>query len=390
MYLGNMYFVIINKLVRQCLKKSRRKYFFFKFKSLIGGTVDITVHKVGQDNSLQELYKASGGAWGGTQVDEAFKQLIIKIIGNNIYLQFCDKNAADLVDMNREFELKKREFKGGEGAKLITIKVPVSLKETFEEETGETIAEALRDTPYSTKMKWTADKLRISSSIFNQLFENATINIIEHIKKLLKEPEVSGTNNIIMVGGFSESLMLQAKVRETFQDMTVIIPAEAGLSVLKGAVIFGHLPKTISSRKAKFTYGLATMTNFVKGKHSDEKKEMVGGQLKCKDIFSVHVEKGQTLEVDEAQSEKTYTPVEPDQDVIDFQFYTCEEQYPMYVTDEGCQKIGKLLVKLPDTGGLDRPVTVQLIFGGTEIQIKAIEQKTKKETTAKLKLLNTD
>jgi hypothetical protein len=27
--------------------------------------VDITVHQVQEDKSLKELYKASGGAWGG-------------------------------------------------------------------------------------------------------------------------------------------------------------------------------------------------------------------------------------------------------------------------------------------------------------------------------------
>lgn len=291
--------------------------------------------------------------------------------------------------MFREFELKKREFKG-EGSKQITIKVPVSLKETFEDTTDETIMDALQSSPFSTKMKWTADKLRINSSVFYQLFDNAIGNILEHIKKLLKEHDVSGTQNIIMVGGFSESQLLQEKVKETFKDMTVIIPADAGLSVLKGAVIFGHLPKTISSRKAKFTYGLSTMANFLKGNHLEEKKEMVNGQWKCKDIFSIHVEKGQTLEIDEAQSEKTYRPVESDQSEIIFQFYTCEEQYPMYVTDEGCQHIGKLQVKLPETGGLDRPVKVQLIFGGTEIQVKAVEVKSGKVTTAKLKLLNQD
>ncbi|KAL3879860.1 hypothetical protein ACJMK2_032139 [Sinanodonta woodiana] len=39
-----------------------------------GGTIDITVHEVLSDGKLKELHKASGGAWGGTQVDEAYRQ----------------------------------------------------------------------------------------------------------------------------------------------------------------------------------------------------------------------------------------------------------------------------------------------------------------------------
>lgn len=33
-----------------------------------GGTVDITVHELGNDNKLTELYKATGGPYGATGV----------------------------------------------------------------------------------------------------------------------------------------------------------------------------------------------------------------------------------------------------------------------------------------------------------------------------------
>jgi hypothetical protein len=200
--------------------------------------VDITVYQVQEDKSLKELYKASDGFCGGNQVGEAFKQMVIKITGNNVYFNFCDKNAADFVDMCREFELKKRCFSGKE--KQITIKIPMSLKETFEEETEESIQDVLSQSSYSGKMKWTGNKLRINSDLFATLFDVVTKNIVEHLSNLLREPEVKGTTNIIMVGEFSESSIIQAKVKEAFPDMTVIIPIEAGLSVLKGAVIFGH------------------------------------------------------------------------------------------------------------------------------------------------------
>lgn len=49
-----------------------------------GGTVDITVHEVMDGGKLNELHKASGGAWGGTKVDESFRQFIIKLVGKNV------------------------------------------------------------------------------------------------------------------------------------------------------------------------------------------------------------------------------------------------------------------------------------------------------------------
>ena len=200
--------------------------------------MDITVYQVQEDKSLKELCKVSDDACGGIQVNEAFKQMIIKITGSNVYLNFCDKNVYYFEDLIREFEWKKRCFPGKE--KKITIRIPVSLKQTFEEETDENIQEVLSQSSYSGKMEWLNDKLRINSDLFATLFDVVTKNIVEHLNNLLREPEVKGTTNIFMVGEFSESSIMQAKVKEAFPDMTVIIPTRAGLSVLKGAVIFGH------------------------------------------------------------------------------------------------------------------------------------------------------
>jgi activator of 2-hydroxyglutaryl-CoA dehydratase len=47
-----------------------------------------------------------------------------------------------------------------------------------------------------------------------------------------------------MVGGFSECELVQDAIRDKIRSsITLIIPEEAGLAVLKGAVLFGHQPK---------------------------------------------------------------------------------------------------------------------------------------------------
>jgi hypothetical protein len=57
-----------------------------------------------------------------------------------------------------------------------------------------------------------------------------------------------------MVGGFSESEILQIEIRNAFPDLQLFIPMEGGVSVLKGAVIYGHSPKTLGIRLCNFTY----------------------------------------------------------------------------------------------------------------------------------------
>lgn len=352
-----------------------------------GGTVDITVHEVQPNLSLKELYKASGGAWGGTQVDEAYKQLLIKIVGAPIMMEFSRTHTADYVDMYREFETKKRAITGETKGK-VTIKIPISLVETFEEDTGEEIKETIENTKFSGKINWVGDKCRITAEVFKGLFEVAGSQIIAHVNDLLQKPEIKDTNNIIMVGGFSESPILQHMIKQSFPNMRVIIPPEAGLAVLKGAVLYGHKPATIASRIAKYTYGVATTMNFNPHIHPQEKKKKYGNLIKCIDIFSKHVEKGQTLNVGEVQSENTYTPVEENQTSMCFQIYTSTESNPAFVSDEGCEKVGQMEVDMPDTsGGCNRSVVCEMIFGGTELEVKATIQRTGKVTKAKFNFL---
>jgi len=47
----------------------------------IGGTIDITVHEVIGDGKLKELNYASGGAWGGTRVDEKYEEFLHRVFG---------------------------------------------------------------------------------------------------------------------------------------------------------------------------------------------------------------------------------------------------------------------------------------------------------------------
>ncbi|XP_069129616.1 heat shock 70 kDa protein 12A-like isoform X1 [Argopecten irradians] len=354
-----------------------------------GGTVDITVHEVQPDGTLKELDKASGGSWGGTKVDESFRQMLVKIVGNDIMQGFCKGCTSDFVDMFREFETKKRTVDHTTKNK-VTMKIPIALKELFEDETGEDLNETLEQTNYSGKLAWTGDKLRIQPDTFRQLFAIAVDSTIEHVRNVIAQKSCERTTTIIMVGGFSESPLLQAKVKEYFPKMRVIIPPDAGLAVLKGAVIYGHTPKAIKARRAKFTYGVGSNSVFDPKKH-DESRKFYNEDDKtyyCRNTFSKHVTKGDLLEIDEAQSNQSYSPMSNSQTSIVFPFFVSHDANPKYVDDQNCDQIGKMSVNIPSgTDGSDRSVRVRLIFGGTEIKVEATVERTKKVTKATLNYL---
>ena len=341
-----------------------------------------------EKETLREVHKASGGAWGGTRVDEAFRNFFIKIVGEDVMKNFELGCTADFIDMFREFETKKRNIKQEQGGK-VTFKVPIRLSELFEELNGEKIKAKLEKMKeYKGRLTWVGDKLRIESDLMKALFDESINSIVKHVDDLLKDKASKGTETILLVGGFSESTLLQEAFRRNFKGKRIIIPEEAGLAVLKGAVMFGHNPLTILSRVARYSYGVRVYRDFVDGEHPANKKMNIDGVVKCKDIFGVHVKKGEELKVGEVQSKQRYTPLEADQTSLVLDFYTSTEDDPKFVTDFDSQYIGQLEVQVPDLkGGKERGVWVEMTFSGTEIIVAAREEKRNKVTEARFNCL---
>jgi hypothetical protein len=61
---------------------------------------------------------------------------------------------------------------------------------------------------------------------------------------------------ILLVGGFSESKLLQEGIQRHFPSIAVRTPSEPSTAVVKGAVDFGHCPEKIRFRMSPYTYGI--------------------------------------------------------------------------------------------------------------------------------------
>ncbi|KAJ8302130.1 hypothetical protein KUTeg_021117 [Tegillarca granosa] len=194
-----------------------------------GGTIDITVHEVQPDNTLKELHKANGGDWGGTKVDEAFRMLLAAIVGNDVMDAFCQNHKTDMLDLYRDFEVKKRTITPKLNSK-ITFKVPISLNETHKGlNSGKEIKDSLASkSKYKDKVGWIGDKLRMDADLAKGLYDCSIKQIVAHLRELLTHDSVQGCNAILMVGGFSESPMLQEAIRSNFKHLRVIVPIVVG------------------------------------------------------------------------------------------------------------------------------------------------------------------
>lgn len=336
-----------------------------------GGTVDITIHEVLSGGRIKELHKATGGAWGGTYVDDKFFDIIKEIVGEKNFESFKKEDLAGYNDLRKELEVKKREI-NTESTK-ISFMIPNLLAKKIPKDYD------------PEKLENKKGKLELKMPIIKKWFSEICNSIVSHLKELLEEQEKKQRNidSILMVGGFSESSFLQETMKKAFPNKHIIVPNEAGLAVLKGAVLFGHDPQIVASRVAKVTYGVNTLSKIQNGRDVPANRITdIKGVKYEKDVFSKHVTKGDDLILDEVQEQKTYYPIFPDQKSVQFSVYTSTEKDPRYV--DGCKKLGSFDVKIPDTTeGTDRKVVVRFIFGGTEIKVEGVDEKTNEVTECK-------
>lgn len=152
------------------------------------------------------------------------------------------------------------------------------------------------------------------------------------------------------------------------------------MAVLKGAVLYGHEPKTISARVCKYTYGVNTTVKFDSAIHLKSKKIIQHGVEFCDDIFDIHVRVGQMVNVGESQVIQNYTVAEPDQTSITFSIYTSNNKELNYTTNKGCIRLSKLIHDMSDTSkGMNRGASVYMTFSGTEIIVTAVDKNNSKK-----------
>ena len=214
-----------------------------------GGTVDLTVHEMEDAGTLKELYKASGGAWGAIGVDKEFENLLIKIFGIDFVVSFKNTKPAGWVDLMIAFEAKKRT---ASPSKLnpLNISLPFSFIEHYSKLKGQTVEQAIKK--FGNKdIKWsTQGMLRVSPAAMHALFDPVMREIVRHIQELLKKPELDGVKFMFLVGGFAESPLLQNEIRKSFSShLRIVIPHDVGLTILKGAVMFGLDPTVVRVRR---------------------------------------------------------------------------------------------------------------------------------------------
>jgi molecular chaperone DnaK (HSP70) len=353
----------------------------------IGGTADITVHEKISNGHLKELCHASGGNCGGTSIDNAFIQMVVKILGAPMITLLQQEDPTAYLDLLREFETVKRKIETDTTGN-VNFTIPfTTINSLCERHQHDTLSSMIQSSPFASKITLRGDKMRVDADVMKSLFDKTINNIVSLVKDVLRESAAKNVPLLLLVGGFAECPLVQAAMKRNFPNKRIIIPEEAALSVLKGAVLFGHKPDYIASRVMRFSYGTDVTRLFDPKSHEQHRKYTckLSGEIRCLGLFGEIIKLNESVALGTKISRRYFT-VKPNQRKMCVNMYASKKEKPTYVDEDGCVLIGTSEIEILSPSEEERVVSVEYIFGNTEISVTATDKlhNTKCEATYKL------
>ncbi|CAB4437375.1 unnamed protein product [Rhizophagus irregularis] len=333
-----------------------------------GGTVDLTTRKLIDNKRLGEITERIGDFCGSTFIDNEFGNFLRERLGTR---------AIDLLKENRysQYQRLVRKF-------CRRVKLPFTGNNTrfsYELEIDEYAPDLLEYVSNETRQTmedkdWVID---IKYDDIKKMFDP----IIERIIRMIHVQLLNTRNNgetcsvIFLVGGFSENIYLQKRIKQEFQHIVknISVPTNPVSAVVQGAAMYGLSLKNpskvdgpmIHTRVLKFTYGIRVLGIWKEGEHPPHRK-IYGNRIY---LFDTFVKRGTQVEVGKESSPKRgYTPLNPSQTGLKFELYKTLEYSAKYHDEPGMELVGTLRIDLPDIHlARKRPVAFGFYFGDMEI-----------------------
>ncbi|RUP32912.1 hypothetical protein BC936DRAFT_138573, partial [Jimgerdemannia flammicorona] len=180
-----------------------------------------------------------------------------------------------------------------------------------------------------------------------------------------------------MVGNFPNCVPLQKQMQNVIDEFkaTLVIPDQPCDAIMKGAVIYGLDPSSVSSRRARKTYGVKTLARFDDEVHPIERLVTKDDTRYCSDVFEVFVKKNEIIPSGHIV-ERRILKVEKEQTQITIEILVSDEDVPPLYTDHSSVKvIGNHTVNIPMNG--TGRITTGMLFGDTEKVYMSLARKWK-------------
>ena len=350
---------------------------------IAGGITDVVLHEKRKDG-LREISRGMGSKLGGGAVDNIFVQFLHKLFGESLVSEFVTKYKKDFLLMMREFEHVKK-LVSPLAKTYIDLKLPACIEVICQKQQyNDTVENLIFRSVYKGRVKLTNHKLRIDAVVCNEFFRAITMEmgkVISH--SLTAVATAKDITILVLVGAFSKSAVVQEILHQELVGKTkiqqIIVPPEADVAVLKGAVIFGNDNSNMLCRVNKYTLGLRIARLYNPELHPPKKRVALSGAEYVLDIFSPFLTIGTRIPVGFV-SHQALTSTEAMQKKIEIDVYFSNELSHNYTNDEGCTRLGQLFYTIPSPSEEARTIYVDFILGDTELYLHVIDKKTMTKT----------
>ena len=365
-----------------------------------GGTCDIVAHEIVCENEIKELLCVNGGPFGGNAVNNRFTKFMGDILGHAFIEQFQRECPEHWFVFINRFERAKKMAED-DGNSRIKLEIPWEMKSKFEEfqkgsDGPKNIEKVLNQKEKG--IRFSSGSIVLSNNVVKALFQDTVQAIVTKVREVLDTNPDLVFDYIFMVGGFSESSFLQRAIKQEFEKQNggckVIIPDEAQMAIIRGAVLNGHYQDQITSRIAKKTYGTDICVKYDALKHDVSKTFTdTDGSLRC-EVFHPLVEIGESIPIGLVKEEEFSLAI--GQSAVEFDLYSVERTpiLPVeYLDNQDDQTLmGTIRLETPcsQENKTDRKVVLRIAFGSTELHVEAIDKTGGAVISTKIDLLSCD
>ena len=333
------------------------------------GTVDIACHQFIENYSVRELYYPTGGPWGDMYIDQAFINILEKLLTKDLLNTIKKDYGNAYFDLLQNFRKIKMEFQNQNDGTYININIPNDFRDAINKKIGIKKFENMVTTfEYNGHKNCfncyesTVDGyyLNIDCLIWKRYLFNPFVNkVLNHLKELLSKNIMNDCKYIFLVGGYSKTPYFEQSIKNTFglestYRINIIIPPRPLFSVVDGAARMGLLQNInrvyISSRVMPRTYGFAAATHYDNINEDDYTKKFLDENtatyedgkwlLNC---FQIIARKGDYVKHDQKITMYGKRKIHTTARIV---LYASEERNPKIISDK-CVKLREYKITFP-------------------------------------------
>ena len=280
-------------------------------------------------------------------------------------------NPVDWVDMMRNFEKMKRKIAQTK-TDIFSFKLTPSICNIYKEVLDVDLNDAFENNICSRGAKLEGSRLlNIPKIVINEMLEEVCDDVRKVVSNFLQLDCVKDIDCIIMVGGFSNVDILKKKIESLRRGLPVMVPEEAELAVLKGAVLYGWYPAYITKRRSKKSYGTGVSHLFDPEEDDDKYKTFNSdGVARCNHRFETMVTVNQEIDILH-KGTVSFIPSLNELTEATVVIYASDNEKVKYTDEPGVVELGELVIPIPNPEGKnrhERDIFVDVLFGKTEIQ----------------------